>query len=305
MKSRYFKMLHVCLALALLSLGVLSVPAAAQRTFTFTKVCVDYQVAEVHKADDTISSAEFLSEITLLADGRANGGWGLWEHDTPDALSLYRVTEGRLTSDRRTGPSFSFKAERLEPSPAKEITITLRPVPGQLPTGTVIFKVDGIQGVDDGPLSFKAEGKVHTGCIGSTSPCTNRLEFGFIRTPPQTVVIQTLQGNYSANVENVALVFSHDRAIGLLSLSGPDGTVHDLRVIGGDLFVPVAPHAGAIAGLIKSASPSVEDLPPVVMLITDQGFSIPGLSYDIISPQTGPAHFEVQGRFTGIALDHF
>jgi len=312
MKSRFFKMLLVCLALGLLSLGGPSVPAAAQQVLTFTKVNLDYQVVEVHKADGTISSAEFLSEITLLPDGRANGGFGIWELGAPDVLSLYHVFEGHRSVDRRTGPFYSFRAERLAPLPATEITITLRPVQSHLPTptGTVKFIIT-LELVDNSSialLSFNANGQVNQGCVGP-APCDGGLpEFGFVRTPPQAVVIQTLQGNYTANVENVALVFSHDRAIGLLSLSGPDGTVHALRVTGGELFLPDAPHAGAIAGLIKSAPPPVQDsLPPlpVVTLITDQGSSIPGLSYDIISPQTGPAHFEVQGRITGIALDPF
>jgi len=301
MKSRYFKILSVCLSFGLLSLGAFSVPAAAQQMFAFTKVYVDYQVVEVRKADGTISSAEFLSEIILLPDGRANGGWGMWELGTPEVLSLYQVTEGRLISNRRANPSYSFKAQRLEPLPAKEITITLRPVPNQPPTGSVRFIIDSVSH-DGSPISFNANGQVSPGCVGP-APCDAALpEFGLVRAMPQTLLIQTLTGNYTANFENVALVLSRGSAVGSFALSLPGGEVQNVHIVGGNIQFRNGEAMGA--WLRGRASPTEEDQLPVLMVIANQeSASEPCRIYDIAGTQVGPARAEVQGRITGLVVD--
>ena len=63
--------------------------------FSFNKIEIGYSPVQASKSDGTMVSGEFAAEMFLLPDGRANGGWGLWEHGSTDALTLYRVVEGR------------------------------------------------------------------------------------------------------------------------------------------------------------------------------------------------------------------
>ena len=84
------------------------------------------QLVKATKPDGSTAAASFVSEIILLPDGRAIGGFGLLEYGAPDTLSLYQVIEGRLVN--RLGPFYEFKAKRLSSPTGDEITISLRPV---------------------------------------------------------------------------------------------------------------------------------------------------------------------------------
>jgi hypothetical protein len=241
MKPRHFTLLIANLALSLGLLSGLSSPAAGQEPIAPTfYVSNTHQMVEVRKADGSISSAEFLAEIILLPDGRANGGFGLLERGTPDVLSLYRVSEGRVSSDRRTGPTLEFTAHRLSPLPEAGIQGSLliakqqarrqiispdmdpaeRLANPELPAvpadGSVRFLLDPVD--PGGTFSFEANGRV----LQLPPDSLPDFDLGYINAPPQTVVAQTPRGSYSAFFENVALVFPSVGAIGLLALSPTD-----------------------------------------------------------------------------------
>jgi hypothetical protein len=294
MKLTAFPKTIFCLALLLL--GGLSAPVAAQE-LRVRKIDVMHQTVEVLHADGSISSAEFLSEMILLPDGRANGGWGMWERGTPDVLTLYRVVEGRVSFDGRRGPFFEFKAQRLSPLPGDEITISLHPAGGGTPTGAVTFRVDGAGDT----FSFEAKGKV----LQLPPDSSADFNLGYISAPPQTVVVQTLRGSYTANFANVALVFPSVGAIGLLELTAPGGElVHygafDGRGIyrstdSGHTWVQVTlqlrrlgapPQEEAAIAIIRPAPAPAQEC----------------LIYDLLGTEVH-AHFEAQGVFSLFATE--
>ncbi len=214
MRPKHFTLLIANLALSLGLLSGLSTRAAGQEPITPTfYVSSTHQTVEVRKADGSISRADFLAEIILLPDGRANGGLGLLEHGTPDVLSLYRVSEGRVISDRRNAPFLEFKAHRLSPLPGALITVTLRPEFGD---GSVRFVLGPVD--PGGVLSFEANGTV----LELQPDSLPDFDLGYINAPPQIVVAQMPRGGYSAIFENVALVFPSVGAIGLMALSPTD-----------------------------------------------------------------------------------
>jgi hypothetical protein len=311
MNAQSLRMLMVNAVFGLMLLGGLSVSAAEHAQITyFARITIDDQVVELRKTDGTISSGEFLSEIILLPDGRANGGFGIWELGAPDVLSLYHVVEGQRSVDRRTGPFYSFRAERLEPLPATEITITLRPVQSQVPTptGTVKFLItleftdnDSI-GPDGAPLRFNANGQVSQGCVGP-APCDAALpEFGLVRALPQTLLVQTLTGNYTATFENVALVFSRGSAVGSLALSLPGGALQNVHIGGGNIQLRNGEAMGAwLRG--RTINPEADPLPVLMVIANQESASEPCRIYDILGTQVGPARTEVQGRITGLVID--
>jgi hypothetical protein len=311
MNTQSLRMLIVNVVLELTLLGGLSVSAAEHAQITYyARINIDDQVVELRKNDGTISSGEFLSEIILLPDGRANGGFGIWELGAPDVLSLYHVVKGQRIVDRRTGPFYSFRAERLAPLPGTEITITLRPVQSQLPTpnGTVTFTItlefvdnDSI-GHDGAPLSFNANGQVSQGCVGP-APCDSALpEFGIVRALPQTLLVQTLTGNYTATFENVALVFSRGSAVGSLALSLPGGAVQNVHIVGGNIQFRNGEATGAwLRG--RTPSTGADQLPVLMVIANQESASEPCRIYDIVGTQVGPTRAEVQGRITGLVVD--
>ena len=289
MKPRHFTPLIACLGLSLLLVSGLSAPAAAQpEHVNLTRFTFATQTVELQKADGSISSAEFLFEAVLYPDGRANGGWGTWEHGTLDVLTLYRVVEGRVISDNRIGPFYTFTAKRLSPLSEDELTVILRPSPGSVPTGTVTFFIDGIA---QAPLSFEARGRVLSLSAASFS-------FGYINAPPQTVVVQTHRGSYTANIENVALVFPSGGAIGLLALSGPDGEPQDFHVVAGDIQF----RAGAAPTILLRAREADRDAAPgddIIIIIRPgpEPFE-PCRIYDIAGTNVGLVRFEAQSSIT-------
>jgi hypothetical protein len=304
MNTQSLRMLIVNLVLGLTLLGGLSVSAAEHVQITYyARINIDDQVVELRKADGTLSSGEFLSEIILLPDGRANGGFGIWELGAPDVLSLYHVVAGHRDVDRRTGPFYSFRAERLAPLPATEITITLRPVQSQAPspTGKVTFLIDSVSH-DGAPLSFSANGQVNQDCVGP-APCDAALpEFGLVRALPQTLLVQTLTGNYTANFENVALVFSRGGAIGSLALSLPGGAVQNVHIVGGNIQFRNGEATGAwLRG--RTPSTGADQLPVLMVIANQESPSEPCRIYDILGTQVGPSRTEVQGRITGLVID--
>ncbi|HEX3248780.1 MAG TPA: hypothetical protein VHS05_05080 [Pyrinomonadaceae bacterium] len=271
------KVIHTGICLLLFAMSVL-----AQTRVLFERLKTDYQVVEVRRTDGNVFRAEFLSEIVLLPDGRATGGFGIWELHGPDVLSLYQVSEGR-----NNGPFFTFKAKRLTVVPADEITINVR-VGGSAPTGSVTFIIDGLNGLH---LTLTAKG---------TQTQTDTLpQFGLIRAEPQTVLVETFTGNYTAGFENIALVFSGGSTIGSLVLSSPNGTLQKIRIKGGEIDFK----NGSVSWLRgQRTEPSADPLPVLMVIANQDGPTEPCRIYDIAGTQV-PAHFEAQGRITGIATD--
>jgi hypothetical protein len=298
MKPRYFTLPLAYLGCLWLLLGALSAPAAQARSFYYNRIAFNYQLTKDYKADGSIVSAEFIFEATLSPDGRANGAWGMWERGTPDVLTLYRIVEGRVRSDGQTRPFFEFKSQRLSPLSEDEITINLRPAASQ---SGQLYKGQWTLTVQDAAAralsSFGAEGMLRPSAPSSVSPSS--FSFSYINAPPQTVVVQTLRGSYTANFENVALVFPSGGAIGLLALAGADGRLQNFHVMAGE-----TQSRNGVVGRVLLRARAVDTAGsssplPVLMVIADQqDFSEPCRIYDILGTQVGPAHFEAQASFT-------
>src|SRR5262245_16054182 len=267
MRVRGFKPLLVCVTLILVFLAARSAPASAEEqiVFQFRELKFHSQTVEVRHAGGNTSRAEFLSEMILLPDGRATGGFGLWEDGAPNGLLLYRVVAGRTTN--RGGPFYEFQARRLSPAASEdEITISLHPVPGHVPEGSVTFFIDGVSSPGGEVLSFEAGGTVHSHAR-SHSPTATLSDFVtgsfFINAPPQTVVVETRGSSYTAVFENVALVFPDGDAIGLASLSQSE-----IRFTGGNLHFPDGEFMGALLHGRTSDTRTSQPL-PVLMVIAD------------------------------------
>ena len=209
MKSKLCKQIIVYLALNLFLLAGISVPVAAEVT-SLTKIEFSTQTVRLRRTDGSVSSARFLAEIILLQDGRANGGFGIWEQDSPDGLSLYRIVEGK-----KNGSRFLFKAQRLSPLPALEITVTFEPAPDSGPTGSVTFFIDGVRGTDDQPLNLVANATLEQN-RASLGVLDAYFNFVFINAPPQTVEIASVTDLIISPFNTVALVFPNVGAIGFM-----------------------------------------------------------------------------------------
>jgi hypothetical protein len=278
-------------AIVVLSLGGFAPSTSAQTSFAYQKIKVGYQPVQVRRGDGSVFTAEFLAEFILLSDGRANGGFGIWDLEGKDVLSLYRVTEGK-----NNGPFWTFKATRLAAEPADLITIEARVGGGSVPTGSVTFIIDGVNGLH---LTFNVRAEINDGCTGGR--CTGPLpQFGLVRAEPQTVLVETFTGNYTANFENVALVLSEGRAIGSLVLSSPDGSLQKIRIKGGEIDF----RNGNVSWLRGQTSTTADPLPVLMVIANQDGPTEPCRIYDIAGTQV-PAHFEAQGRITGLAVDPF
>ena len=207
-------------AVVLLSLGCFATSTRAQPHFQYDKIQIDYSLVRYERGDGSVFTDEFLAEFVLFPDGRANGGVGLWGV-RGSALSLYRVTEGR-----NNGPYWTFKATSLAAEPADQITIEARVGGGLVPQGSVTFVIHGTSGLH---LTFSVPALVNDGCRGGR--CTDPPpQFGLVQADPQTVLVETVTGNYTASFENVALVLSKGRAIGSLVLSSPNGSPQRVRI---------------------------------------------------------------------------
>jgi len=276
-------------AIVVLSLGGFAPSTSAQTSFAYQKIKVGYQPVQVRRGDGSVFTAEFLAEFVLLSDGRANGGFGMWDLEGKDVLSLYRVTEGR-----NNGPFWTFKATRLAAEPADTITINARVGGGSVPPGSVTFIIDGPNGLH---LTFTTPGEV--------SDCSSRCsvpppEFGLIRAEPQTVLVESFAGNYTASFENVALVLSEGRAIGSVVLSGPTGFLQRVRIKGGEIDF----RNGNASWLIGQTGGSANPTPATIRIVNVDDPTEPCRIYDIAGSQV-PAHFEADGRITALAVDPF
>jgi hypothetical protein len=276
-------------AIVLLSLGHFAPSSKAQN---FTKLEWVYQPVDVSRSDGGIFKGEFAGEFLLFSDGRANGGFGLWNLGEPNALSLYHVTEGR-----NNGPYWSFKGISLSPEPSDSVTINVRVGGGSVPTGSVTFIIDGVNGLH---LSFTTRAEINGGCSGGR--CTDPPpQFGLIRAEPQTVLVQTFTGNYTANFENVALVLSGGNAIGSLVLSSPDGSLQRIRIKGGE--IDFRNGEAQVAWLRGQTIPPSGDPLPVLLVIANRDFlTEPCRIYDIAGTQVH-ANFEAHTWITGLAVD--
>lgn len=277
------------IAIVLLSLGIFTPSILAQTSFSYQKIKVGYQTVEVRKADGSVFIAEFLSEFVLFPDGRADGGFGIWELRGPNVLSLYRVTEGR-----NNGPFWTFKGSRLAAEPADLITINARVGGGGAPAGTVTFIIDGVNGLH---LTFNVRAEISNNCTGDSRCTSPPPQFGLVRTDPQTVLVETFTGNYTASFENVALVLSDGNAIGSLVLSNPNGSLQRIRIKGGEIDF----RNGNVSWL-RGQTTSADPLPVLMVIANQDSPTEPCRIYDIAGTQV-PAHFEAQGRITGLAVD--
>jgi len=288
MRSKHLRPIFY-LAVAFLSLGYFTPPTSAQ-PFAYGKIEIEYQAVHVRRGDGSVFTAEFLSEFVLFPDGRANGGFGMWELSGKDVLSLYRVTEGR-----NNGPFWSFKATRLAAEPADLITIEARVGGGLVPQGTVTFIIDGTNGLH---LTFTARALINDGCKGGSCPDPPPT-FGLVHAEPQTVLVETFTGNYTASFENVALVLSDGRAIGSLVLSSPNGLPQRIRIKGGEIDF----HNGNVTWLRGQTGRSANPLPAMIVIrqVNDDPTE-PCRIYDIAGTQV-PAHFEASGRIGSLVVD--
>jgi len=77
-------------AIVVLSLGGFAPSTSAQTSFAYQKIKVGYQPVQVRRGDGSVFTAEFLAEFILLSDGRANGGFGIWDLE---AKTFFRCIE--------------------------------------------------------------------------------------------------------------------------------------------------------------------------------------------------------------------
>ena len=275
-------------AIVLRSLGLFA-PSTSAQPFAYGKIEITDRDIYVQRVDGSTFTAEFLAEFVLFPDGRANGGFGMWDLEGKDVLSLYRVTEGR-----NNGPFWTFKATRLAAEPADTITINARVGGGSAPPGSVTFIIDGPNGLH---LTFTTPGEV--------SDCSSRCsvpppQFGLIRAEPQTVLVESFAGNYTASFENVALVLSEGRAIGSLVLSSPNGSLQRIRIKGGEIDF----RNGNVSWLRGQTGGTANPLPATIRIVNVDDPTEPCRIYDIAGTQV-PAHFEADGRITALAVDPF
>ena len=276
-----------CLVVVFLSLGCFTSSTSAQ-PFAYGKIEITDRDLFVRRGDGSVFPAEFVAEFVLFEDGRANGGFGMWGLTAPDVLSLYRVTEGR-----NNGPYWSFRATRLAAEPADQITIEARVGGSSVPPGSVTFIIDGANGLH---LTFNAPALINDGC--KAGRCTDPPPmFGLVRAEPQTVLVETFAGNYTANFENVALVLSEGRAIGSLVLSAQNGLPQKIRIKGGEIDF----RNGNVSWL-RGQTTTADPLPVLMVIANQDSPTEPCRIYDIAGTQV-PAHFEAQGRITGLAID--
>jgi len=203
------KQLTFCMVL----LAVFALPAAAAENFAYQKLKFDHQLAEIRRSDGTVTPARFLGEMILLRDGRANGGFGIWEQSSPGSLTLYRVVEGK-----NNGPFFTFRGQRLFPLPAQQITVSLDTDKNIVPAGSVRFLVDsgGVQ------LNLAPVGSISSGS-GAVSVIDSEFSFANLNAPPQTVEVSSVTDIVISSFNSAGLVFPTVGAIGLFNLTNPGG----------------------------------------------------------------------------------
>ena len=284
MKVKHLKPIFY-FAIVLLALGRFA-PSTSAQSFAYGKIEMNYREVQVLRGDGTVVNGEFLAEFVLFPDGRANGGFGMWDLEGKDILSLYRVTEGR-----NNGPFWTFKAKRLAGDPLDVITIDVRVDVSIAPAGSVTF----FHVTTSSQMTFTAQGEV-SNC---SSRCTEPLpQFGLIRAEPQTVLVESFAGNYTASFENVALVLSEGRAIGSLVLSSPNGLPERIRIKGGEIDF----RNGNVSWLRGQTGGSANQLPATIRIVNADSPTEPCRIYDIAGTQV-PAHFEANGRITSLVVD--
>ena len=271
--------------IVLLSLGHFA-PSTSAQSFAYGKIEMTYQRVDFKRGDGTVFNAEFLAEFVLFPDGRANGGFGMWDLEGKDILSLYRVTEGR-----NNGPFWTFKAKRLAGDPLDVITINVRVGASIAPAGSVTF----VDVSTSSQITFTAQGEVSHCSSRCTEPPP---QFGLIRAEPQTVLVESFAGNYTASFENVALVLSEGRAIGSLVLSSPNGLPERIRIKGGEIDFT----NGNVSWLRGQTGGRANPLPATIRIVNADDPSEPCRIYDIAGTQV-PAHFEADGRITSLVVD--
>jgi hypothetical protein len=308
MRIKHFTLTFAYLSLLLLLLGGISVSSVVHARGSIVNPTVDririVTTVDVDKADGSVVPAEFLCEIFLSADGRANGGLGLRELGPGNALTLYRIVEGQVSDN-----VYTFSGFRFSP-PEGAVTVIFRRLPDPnsplAPAGSVRFISTIIDSGAGGTFSFVTHGQVF--------PKPNDLPtltdfviggFSYIDAPPQTVEVKTNRGSYTAVFQNVALVFPSVGAIGWLELAAPEGTtpgsnqvfgrwqITEGRTINGGregkyLFLRPRPY--------DNESTSGEGI--TILVRPEPGATEPCRIYDIAGTQVGSLEFEAQASIT-------
>jgi hypothetical protein len=287
MKVKHLKPIFY-FAIVLLALGRFA-PSTSAQSFAYGKIEMTYQRVDFRRGDGTVVNGEFLAEFVLFPDGRANGGFGMWDLEGKDILSLYRVTGGR-----NNGPFWTFIAKRLAGDPLDIITINVR-VGGSIPPAGSVTFFD--VSTSSSQVTFTAQGEVSNCFSHCTEPPP---QFGLIRAEPQTVLVESFTGNYTASFENVALVLSEGRAIGSLVLSSPNGLPERIRIKGGEIDF----RNGNVSWLSGQTGGSANPLPATIRIVNADDPTEPCRIYDIAGTQV-PAHFEADGHVSGLAVDPF
>ena len=297
MKSHYSKSIAYA-TFTLLLLSFSSISASAGWSLNYGKVDIEYQRGEFRKADGTSFTAEFAGELLLLEDGRANGGFGVWEDDV---VSFYRVTEGNVTPENQgTLFKWQFHAQKIgETSGAQEIVITVPAKHGHVPEGSVRFVVDGLNALDGQPVEVRAHGSIHKGSVPNLDLLNEQFKFVYVNAPSQTVVVQTLQGIFTGTFEHSVLIFPSGDAIGFATLAqtSRNPLPNAIRLTN----ARVEPDRDGIEGNIILHGRTVGDPQPlpVLMVIKGGDFSEPCRIYDIAGTQVGTfAHFEAETLIT-------
>lgn len=120
-------------------------------------------------------------------------------------------------------------------------------------------------------------------------------DFVAISAPPQTVVVRTPRGSYTANFENAALVYPSGRASGVLALSKPDGALWRFHVFAGRVQF----RDGTVTGVLLRAGAEDRGADPgdeiTVVIRREPVLPQECLIYDLLGSQVH-ARFEAEGR---------
>jgi hypothetical protein len=274
-------------------LFVFATPVFADNTVSYSKLKFEHQTIVVRRADGSATNAKFLAELILLRDGRANGGFGIWESPS-GPLTLYRVVEGN-----ENGHSYSFKAKRLYPQPNPDIfvkiTIDRNPTRGD---GSVRFVTGGLS-LGESPLTFTAKSAISEGSA-PVRVVDSEFSFAALESPPQIVEIASPTGIEISNFNSAALVFPTVGAIGffkLTSFGGPAAEYH----YGTGVYKTMS---GAVSWAFMGGAKNILSPNDEIMIVVrpDPDPSEPCRIYDILGTQGPIKHFEAWTTATSFTI---
>ena len=294
MKKNYLKIFIGYSAITLILLFS-SFTATAQhvRVFDGTTWIIPPQTVSLQKADGSVSTAKFIAEIILLSDGRANGGWGVWEQN------LSRPILHRVVSGKKRGSLSSFNAIQLSQQPASEITSTFQETSSVTPTGTVTFFIDGIPTSDGAHASLTANGRLEK-LSGTINIINASFTLTFVGAPPQTVEIATLTDFVTGTFSTSALIFPTVGAMGFLRIT--TATSDEPHYYGTGVYKSIDGGRSWMIAL-SAQNPLTPDDLDMIMIRPHPDPSEPCRIYDIAGTQvTDARHFEAETDVTSFKL---